>query len=60
MTVDERDIKRKRCFLNHAVATGNITKTCRYFGSPQSLFYVWRNAYQENSKAAAGAPNNPR
>ncbi len=48
MTADEREIKRNRRILDHAVETGNIAKTCRHFGVPRSLFYVWRNAYQEH------------
>ena len=24
--------------------------TCRYFGVPRSLFYVWRDAYQEHGE----------
>ena len=50
MTAEEREIKRKRRILDHAVKSGNIAKTCRYFGVPRSLFYVWRNAYQENGE----------
>jgi transposase InsO family protein len=50
MTADEREIRRKRRILDHAVQSRNIAKTCRYFGVPRSLFYVWRNAYQENGE----------
>ena len=46
MTSDAREIKRKLRILNHAEETGNVAKTCRYFGIPRSLFYVWRNAYR--------------
>ncbi len=42
MTSDEREIRRKRRILDHADKTGNAAKTCRYFGIPLSLFYVWR------------------
>ena len=45
MKAEEREIRRKRRILDHAVKSGNIAKTCRYFGVPRSLFYVWRNAY---------------
>ncbi len=48
MKAEEREIRRKRRILDHAVKSGNIAKTCRYFGVPRSLFYVWRNAYQKN------------
>ena len=47
MTADEREIRRKRRILDHAVETDNVAKTCRYFGIPRSLFYVWRNSYQD-------------
>ena len=48
MTTDEREINRKRRILNHADESGNVAKTCRYFGIPRSLFYVWRNAYRQH------------
>ena len=47
MTTDEREVNRKLRILNHANQSGNIAKTCRYFGIPRSLFYVWRNTYRE-------------
>ena len=50
MTVDEREIRRKRRILDHAIETGNVAKTCRYFGVPRSLFYVWRTACQEHGE----------
>jgi len=50
MPNDEKEIKRKLRILNHAEQSGNIYKTCRYFGMPRSLFYVWRNAYRLNGE----------
>ena len=47
MKAEEREIRRKQRVLNHAVESGNVAKTCRYFGIPRSLFYRWRNAYRE-------------
>jgi len=32
MSPDEKEIKRKLRVLKHAQDTGNIHKTCRYFG----------------------------
>ena len=32
MTHDEKEIKRKLRILKHAEYSGNIAKTCRYFG----------------------------
>ena len=51
MTTDEREIKRKLRVFDHAEESGNVTKTCRYFGLPRSLFYVWRNAYRQYGRA---------
>jgi transposase-like protein len=67
MTAEEREIRRKRRILDHAVQSRNIAKTCRYFGVPRSLFYVWRNGYQENGEegtlagrvAEPGEPDRP-
>lgn len=47
MTIVEKKVNRKLGILNHAIQSGNIAKTCLYFGIPRSLFYVWRNAYRE-------------
>jgi hypothetical protein len=41
----QQDIRRKVRALEHAARTGNIRQTCRYFGIPRSLFYLWRAAY---------------
>ena len=48
MTTDEREIIRRRRILDHADESGNVAKTCRYFGIPRSLFYVWRIAYRQH------------
>ena len=48
MTTDEREINRRRRILDHADESGNVAKTCHYFGIPRSLFYVWRNAYHQH------------
>ena len=37
MTHAEREVNRKLRILNHAEESGNIVKTCRYFGIPRSL-----------------------
>lgn len=47
MTKDEKEIRRKLRIIKHAEESGNNAKTCRYFGIPRSLFYLWRNAYRE-------------
>ena len=48
MTHAEREVNRKLRILNHAEGSGNIAKTCRYFGIPRSLFYVWRESYRQH------------
>jgi hypothetical protein len=40
MTDQERDVQRKLKVLRHAEQTGNIAKTCRYFGIGRASFYV--------------------
>ena len=48
MTHAKREVNRKLRILNHAEGSGNIAKTCRYFGIPRSLFYVWRESYRQH------------
>ena len=50
MKAEEREIRRKRRVLEHAVDSGNVAKTCRYFGVPRSSFYRWRNVYLEHGE----------
>jgi transposase len=50
MIDDEREVRRKLRILNHAVISGNIAKTCRHFGIPRSVFYLWRNAYRDEGE----------
>ena len=45
-----RESNRKRRIIDHADESGNVAKTCRYFGIPRSLFYVWRNAYRQHGE----------
>jgi transposase-like protein len=47
----QQDIRRKTRALEHAARTGNVRQTCRYFGIPRSLFYVWRAAYEREGTA---------
>ena len=32
MKAEDREIRRKRRILDHAIESGNVAKTCRYFG----------------------------
>jgi len=52
----KRDISRKLRILEHAKTTGNIAKTCRYFGISRDSFYTWRKAY--NKFGETGLINN--
>jgi transposase len=47
MTPEQREIQRKRRVIEYAEQTGNIRKTCRYFGVGRSSFYLWRARYRE-------------
>ena len=51
MSKAQQDIRRKTRALEHAARTGNVRQTCRYFGIPRSLFYVWRAAYEREGTA---------
>jgi transposase len=35
-------------FLRYAQSTGNVAKTCRRYGISRSLFYQWRQRYQQD------------
>ena len=42
-----QDIKRKLRILNHAKKSGDIAKTCRYFGISRTSFFEWRKRYEK-------------
>ena len=42
MPQEERDIRRKIKVLEHACSSGNVSKTCRYFGISRETYYCWR------------------
>jgi transposase len=46
MKEDQRDIQRKLRVLEHADASSNFRKTCRYFGIGRASFYRWQAAYR--------------
>jgi transposase-like protein len=53
MTVQaKRDISRKVRVLNHALQSGNISKTCRYFGISREIFYQWKRTYEKVGEKA--------
>ena len=47
MTPKQREIQRKRRVIEYAEKSGNIRKTCRYFGVGRSSFYLWRARYRK-------------
>tara|TARA_R110002124_G_scaffold267777_3_gene435150 strand:+ start:18595 stop:19026 length:432 start_codon:yes stop_codon:yes gene_type:complete len=57
MNKEKREIARKLRVLGHAEETGQIAKTCRYFGVSRSSFYRWRTAF--GTFGEAGLVNRP-
>ena len=47
MKEDCREIQRKLRILQHATESGNVRKTCRYFGIGRASFYRWQTAYRK-------------
>ncbi|MCP4896676.1 MAG: helix-turn-helix domain containing protein, partial [bacterium] len=47
MTNEQREIHREKRIIEYAERTGNIHKSCRYFGVARSTFYLWRDRYRE-------------
>ena len=64
MTKAQRDIKRKLRVLHHAAESGNVSKTCRYFGISRETFYQWKRAYEKTGEKALvnskPCPANPK
>ena len=44
MAKDQQEIRRKLRILDHAAASGDVSRTCRYFGIGRASFYRWRHA----------------
>lgn len=47
---DDREIQRKLRVLEHAERTGQVAKTCRYFGLGRASFCRWRRAYERDGE----------
>jgi transposase-like protein len=64
MTQGQRDINRKLRILRHGEETGNIAKTCRYFGISREIFYQWKRTYAEKGESglinSKPCPENPK
>ncbi len=52
MTQAQRDIKRRFAALEHARESGNVSKTCRFFGISRQAFYEWKRAFESGGEAA--------
>jgi transposase-like protein len=48
---EKSDIARKLRILNHAVESGNVSKTCRYFGISRECFYKWKRDYEKQGES---------
>ena len=63
-TKAKRDITHKLRILNHAKESGNIKKTCRYFGISRDTFYRWKRNYEERGEEGLinhkPCPENPK
>jgi len=46
----QHDIAKKLKVLNYANETGNISKTCRYFGICRQTFYTWKKSFEVNGE----------
>lgn len=61
---EHRDISHKIRILNHAQESGNVSKTCPYFGVSRETFYQWERAHDRNGERALinskPCPQNPK
>jgi transposase-like protein len=47
----QRKIRHRLAVLAHAEeVTGNVARTCRYYGISRPTFYKWRSRYQEHGE----------
>ena len=58
MNEEQRIMQKRLRVLEHAQKTGNVRKTCRYFGIGRSSFYRWKSAFDREGEA--GLVNKPR
>ena len=58
------DITRKKRVFSHAEQSGNVSKTCRYFGISRETFYDWKRRYAAKGDAglvnSKPCPENPK
>ncbi|MFC1702238.1 helix-turn-helix domain-containing protein [Pseudomonadota bacterium] len=58
MNEEQRLVRKRLRVLEHAQKTGNVRKTCRYFGIGRSSFHRWKSAFDREGEA--GLVNKPR
>ena len=46
----QSDISRKLKVLNFAKETGNISKTCSYFGICRESLYTWKRTFEAHGE----------
>lgn len=49
---DHSDIRRKLRILNHTKETGNISKTCLYYGISREIFYKWKRSLEAHGESS--------
>ena len=57
MNEEQRLVQKRLRVLEHAKKTGNVRKTCRYFGIGRSSFYRWKRAFDREGES--GLVNKP-
>jgi transposase-like protein len=57
--IQARKGKARLRMLQHAQSvSGNVSRTCRFFGVSRALFYIWKKRYEKNG--LAGLRDQPR
>ena len=51
MAVNEHEIRRKLRILDHAVASGDGSRTYQYFGIGTAILYLWRHTLADHGEA---------
>ena len=46
------DIRRKLRIIQHGQESGNVSKTCRYFGISRETYYKWKKDYESEGESA--------
>lgn len=63
-TKEQSDIRRKLKVLNYGKESGNVSKTCRYFGISRETYYKWKRDYEQKGESALinskPCPQNPK